>query len=164
MSTGVWRSMNEQELSNLFRKLGAQNPEGWAASQIREGIPQLTRYLFLREAWRCVVNPESRDWMSTTGSKNPDGPGGELQPAINRILAAGARPDDLTTVVRVMQWWLLAGLCELLEEADLESEVSDIAWRLFRVDEDGNPLEPIPALIESVLETDPTGWEMRPPQ
>jgi hypothetical protein len=34
-----WRSMNEQELAELFRKLGAPMPEGWAGSQIREGIP-----------------------------------------------------------------------------------------------------------------------------
>jgi hypothetical protein len=41
MSIGGCRSMNEQQLTELFRKLGAQNPEGCAHSQIREGIPQL---------------------------------------------------------------------------------------------------------------------------
>ena len=95
--------------------------------------------------------------------KGPDEPGGELQPAIRRILAAGARLEDLTTVVRVMQWQLLAGFCELLEEpADFESEVSDLAWRLVLVDENGTQLEPMGDLLESVLETDPTRREMRP--
>jgi hypothetical protein len=163
MSIGGWRSINEQQLTELFRKLGAQNPEGWAHSQIREGIPQLARYLFLREAWRCVISPDSRNWMVDVRPSRPDEPGGELQPAIDRILAAGARLEDLTTVVRVMQWWLLAGFCELLDEpADLESEISDLAWRLVLLDENGVPTEPINALHESVLETDPTGREMRP--
>jgi hypothetical protein len=93
----------------------------------------------------------------------PDEPGGELQPASSGVLAAGARLEDLTTVVRVMQWWLLAGFCELLDEpADLEREVSDLAWRLVLLDENGVPVKPIDTLHESVLETDPTGREMRP--
>ena len=40
MSTKNWRSMNEAELTELFRKLGAAEPEAWAHSQIN-GILQL---------------------------------------------------------------------------------------------------------------------------
>lgn len=164
MSTESWKSMNEQELTELFRKLGAPEPEGWAHSQITEGIPQLPRYLFLRQAWRKVVQPDDHDWMREMRPKDPNAPGGELGQAVDRILAAGARPDDLTTVVRVMQWRLLSRLSVLVEDpGDLEEEVSDIWWQLFRVDENNNPVEPISGLIESVLETDPTGREMRPP-
>ena len=32
------------ELTRIFQKLGAPDPEGWARSQIQEGIPQLARY------------------------------------------------------------------------------------------------------------------------
>jgi hypothetical protein len=157
--------MNEQELTELFRKLGAQEPESWAHSQITEGIPQLLRYLFLRQAWRKVVQPGDRSWMVEMRPKDPNGPGGELGPAIDRILAAGVRPEDLTTVVRVMQWRLLSRFSVLLEDPGvLEEEVADIWWQLFLVDENDNPIVPINGLIESVLETDPTGREMRPPQ
>jgi hypothetical protein len=157
-------SLNKQELTELFGKLGARDPEGWARSQVNEGIPQLPRYLFLREAWRNVVGPDDRSWMSKWRPKDQNAPGAELEPAIDRILAAGARPEDLTTVVRIMQWHLLARLCVLLDDPHfLEDEVSDICWALFLVDEDGNPIVPVDALIESVLETDPTGREMRPP-
>jgi hypothetical protein len=165
MSTSNWRSMNEQELAELFRKLGAQDPEGWAHSQIREGIPQLARYMFLRLAWQDVVGPEDQSWISENRPKDPNGPGGEFGPAIDRLLAAGARIEDLTTVVRIMQWGLLFRFCMLLDDpADLEDEVEDLWWGLFLVDNDGNPLEPVDGLHESVLEVEPTGLEMCPPR
>jgi hypothetical protein len=164
MNAGKWRSMNEQELTELFRKLGARDPEGWAHSQIRAGIPQLARYLFLREAWRRVVSPDDRHWMDEVIPKDPNGAGGELGPAIDRLLATGGRLEDITTVVRVMQWWLLAGLCVLIDQPwDLGEDVDDIWWGLFLVDENGHATQEIGALIESVLGTDPTGREMRPP-
>ena len=156
--------MNEQELTELFRKLGAPHPEGWAHSQITEGILQLPRYLFLREAWRRIVSPEDRHWMDEVRPNDPNGPGGELGPAIERLLAAGGRLEDITTVARVMQWWLLAGLCVLMEDpgGGLEEEVEGIWWNLFLLDDNDRPTVPVDALIESVLETDPTGREMRP--
>jgi hypothetical protein len=40
--------------------------------------------------------------------------------------------------------------------------VADILWVLAQVDEDGDLIGPIGGLHESVLETDPTGREMRP--
>ena len=78
-------------------------------------------------------------------------------------MAAGASQDDLTTVVRVMQWKLLAGLCRLLEDpGTLESEVKGNSWRSFQAVEDEAPTVPIGGLFESILETEPTGREMRP--
>jgi hypothetical protein len=44
--------MNQDELTALFKKVGARKPEGWARSQIEEGIPQLARFLFLRQVPR----------------------------------------------------------------------------------------------------------------
>jgi hypothetical protein len=44
-----------QELTELFARLGAPRPESWARSQLEEGIPQLARFVFLRQA----VNPPS---------------------------------------------------------------------------------------------------------
>jgi hypothetical protein len=157
------KPMDEQELAELFRKLGAQDPEAWAHSQIAEGFPQLARYLFLRQAWRRVIGPDDRSWVSEMRRTDPKGPGGDIGPAITRLLAAGGREDDLTTVVRVMQWRLLSGLCVLLDDpGELESEVADIAWQLFLVDKNDAPVTSINGLNESVLETDPTGREMRP--
>jgi hypothetical protein len=155
--------MNEQQLSELFRKLGAPMPGGWARSQIREGLPQLARYLFLRQAWRLVVSRGDEGWISKMRPKHPDQPGGEFGQAIDRLLAAGARAEDLT-IVRIAQWALLSGLCMLLDDPGaLEPEIADMEWQLFQVDENGNPIAPIGGLIGSLLLTGPTGREMRPP-
>jgi hypothetical protein len=40
--------------------------------------------------------------------------------------------------------------------------VPRVGWALFEVDDNGRPLREIGMLQESVLETDPTGREMRP--
>ena len=170
--TGAWRLMNEQQLAELFRQLGAQDPEGWARSQIREGIPQLLRYLFLRQAWRQVIAPDGRDWMTEMREDDPDQPD-EFGEAVDAVLAAGASAQDLTTVVRIMQWIFLYGFCVLLDGdlafqtgaglAPLE-DIVGFRWRFFAVDEKNMPIDPIEALHESVLETDPTGREMRPPE
>jgi hypothetical protein len=158
-------SLNETELTELFRKLGAPEPESWAHSQVTRGVPQLPRYLFLRQAWRKIVGPNDHGWMSQLRTENANDPGGELGPAVDRILAAGARPEDLTTVVRVMQWRFLSRLCVLLEDpGNVEPDVADIGWQLYLLDENEEPLTPIGGLIESVLDTDPTGREMRPPE
>ena len=95
--------------------------------------------------------------------RKPGDAGAGIGPALDRLLACGIDKKDLTTVVRIMQWRLLAGLCVLLEDpGGVEDEVANIAWQLFQVDDDGTPIAPIDCLIESVLETEPTGREMRP--
>ena len=155
--------MNERELSELFRKLGARDPAGWARSQLEENLPQLARFLFLRQAWKLVVKPGDASWISEARQTNVKGPGGDVGATLGRLMAAGASEADLTTVVRVMQWKLLAGMCRLLDDpGDLEVDVKDVAWRLFQVDENDSPIVPIGGLLESVLETEPSGREMRP--
>ncbi len=162
--------MNLEELAALFRKLGAEDPEGWARSQIRENIPQLPRFLFLRQAWKLVIDENDREWISERRHIDTDDPGGDIGPAIERILAAGADESDLTRVVRIMQWKILAGLCDLIDDPEylrddreiIQKVTGDILWGLFQVDENGYPIAEIGALHESILETEPTGREMRP--
>jgi hypothetical protein len=151
--------MNEQELTDLFARLGADNPAGWARSQIREGIPQLARFLFLREAWKQVVPENDRAWLQWQESIDPAGPGGAVVPALARLKARGVDESDLTTLVRVMQWRLLFRLCYLLDDP---GDFEHMAWRLFQVDDNDQPVAIIDGLHESVLQTEPRGREMRP--
>jgi len=154
------------ELTALFERAGAPDPASWAASQVDEGIPQLHRYLFLRQAWKAIEAQGDARWVDASiahADKQPDAPYAGLGAALGRALAAGAAKDDLAEIARAAQAELLFQLCYLLEDPSLEEpELQGVAWGLFQVDEDGNPLAPIGGLHESVLETDPTGREMRP--
>jgi hypothetical protein len=153
-------------LTELFRKLGAPYPEGWAKSEVEEGIPQLLRFLFLREAWKNVLAEDDTAWVDAYiahSDRRKDGPYAGIGHALKKLRACGVRDQDITDVVRGMQAELLFGVCYLLDGHDAsEPEVADILWSLFQTDTDGKPLRSFGALHESVLETDPTGREMRP--
>lgn len=158
--------MTTETLSALFRKLGAPNPEEWARSQIDEGVDQLARYVFLREAWRGVVPSEDASWIDAhiaSAKARPTDPHAGVGPALERLLATGADRKDIHEIVRVMQSELLVSLCYLLEDpGQLEPEIADTSWRLMRTNKDGDCLAPIGGLHESVLKTEPAGREMRP--
>jgi len=143
-----WR-MNQRELAAKFRKLGAADPEGWAQSQLEEGIPQLARFLFLRQAWRQVVEEGDCRWIDSSierAKAHPDEPYAGVGHALKRLRARGATDEDITDVVRGMQAQFLFSLCYLLEDpGEIEPEVEDVGWVLAQVDGDGNVLATIAA-------------------
>jgi hypothetical protein len=71
-----------------------------------------------------------------------------------------------------MQYGLLFDVCYLLDDPysalegieGLPPELEGFSWGLFEVDDEDRVGRPISGLHESVLETDPTGREMRPPK
>ena len=158
--------MTHDELAALFRKLGARGPDAWADSQLTEGIPQLARFLFLRQAWQNIVREEDPSWIGRyieAAENSPNEPYAGVGHALKKLTARGATADEITDVVRGMQAELLFSFCYLLEDAgDVEPEVAGVLWALVQIDDEGNVIGPIEALHESVLETDPTGREMRP--
>jgi hypothetical protein len=157
---------NRKELTELFRKLGAPDPEAWAASQVEEGINQLGRFLFLRQTWREVLGENDVSWIQGQigiSEQNPSAPCSGIGPALQRLLEKGADPQDITDIVRTMQYQLLFRICYLLSDQGIsEPELQDFSWGLFQLNSDGEIDGIINALHESVLETDPTGREMRP--
>jgi hypothetical protein len=158
--------MTLDELTALFEKLGAREPGSWARSQLAERTDQLVRFVFLREAWRSVVAPDDSSWIDGAiehARRRPEDPGAGVGPALERLLALGADRRDLHKVVREMQYETLFSLCYLLEDpGSLEPEIADVAWRLVRIDSDGEVVGTIDGLHESVLETEPAGGELRP--
>lgn len=143
--------MTRDELIALFTQLGAPHPQKWADSQIEEGIPQLHRFVFLRQAWQAVLEPQNTQWLA-----NLERGGGAVAEAIERLQAAGASPADLATLVRSMQQDLLFSLCQQLDAPDGgEPEVEGVSWGLFATDQNGSPNKPLIMLHETVLETDP---------
>jgi hypothetical protein len=153
-------------LTLLFERLGARDSARWARSQVEEGIPQLARYLFLRQAWQKVVAEGDSGWIDRAigeATREPDRPYAGAGHALGRLRAKGATDADLTDLVRAMQASFLFDLCCVLDEPGLEqAPTPEVTWALVQTDSDGNVVGAIDGLHESVLETDPTGREMRP--
>ncbi|PWT92836.1 MAG: hypothetical protein C5B54_02895 [Acidobacteria bacterium] len=153
-------------LTELFRKLGAPHPDTWASSQLREGIPQLQRFLWLREAWKCIIPDDNYEWMELEikrAEANPGAPYSGVGLALKHCLGRGVEKEALKEIVRGKQAQLLFALCYMLDDPTFsEEEVKDLTWGIFQTDQKGGPLAAICGLHESVLETDPTGREMRP--
>ena len=62
-----------------------------------------------------------------------------------------------------MQAAVLFHVCSVIDDpGELEHEAGDVAWALVQVNGDGEVVGQLTGLHESVLETDPTGREMRP--
>lgn len=162
--------LTKEQMLTILRRAGAPDPEALVKSEQRENIAQLARHLFLRAAWKEVVSEDDSSWIDALlqPPQRANEPGAAIVPALQRLLACGAERADINEVVRVMQWELLFGLCYLLSDPtvatrDLHApELDDFSWGLFELDKEGRPGRPIGMLHESVLETDPTGRQMRP--
>jgi hypothetical protein len=160
------RPLNQEELTAVFRKLGARDPESWAGSQIREGINQLARFIFLRKAWSLIVKEGDASWIDVNikySEAKPQEPYAGVGLALKTLRSLGVGDHEITDIVRGMQAELLFGFCSMLdEEGDPELDHLGVQWWLVQMDADGRPLDIIGSLHESVLEMDPTGREMRP--
>lgn len=162
------RDITEEELTDLFRKLGAQDPEQWAHSQAAEGIPQLLRFLFLKDAWSFVCPDGDSSWIDRQieyAEKHSHAPYAGLGQAFARCRAAGVSDKDLIEIARCLQAQMIFEIGYLLDGGSL-TDISDeeqVTWGLFQTNESGVPFGPaVGGLHESVLEMDPTGREMRP--
>lgn len=159
--------MSELErLAEIFKKLGADDPDGWAHSQLSRGINQLGRFVFLKQAWSKVIDEEDSSWIDSeinAARFDPDAPFSGVGHALSRLKELGVDFQDINDIVRGKQAELLFSLCYLLDDpGDLPDEIKDMAWSLVQINDEGEPIGQIGSLHESVLETDPTGREMRP--
>ena len=154
-----------EELTALFERLGARDPERWARSQLEEGIPQIDRFLFLKQAWSQVVPEGDASWIENSiaaATRDPSGPFSGIGHALQSLTAKGATADELTALARGMQAALLLGFCSVLEGPDIDEVAGSAGWGLFTTDAQDLPVQRLVGLHESLLETDPTGREMRP--
>lgn len=151
------RARTLEELTEAFKRLGVEQPEDWAASEVDEGINQLGRAAFLTAAWRDVVSERDDTWIGRALLQDPNQQFG-LSASLQRALDVGVDKGDLAFIVRSMQGELLQAIaCLLDDQYDLP-----VHFALFEVDQaTGKPISPIEGLHESVLETDPEGLELQ---
>jgi hypothetical protein len=157
---------SKDELTSLFQRFGAKEPELWATSQVDEGIPQLARFLFLKAAWEHIPREGDSSWIDRQVARSkqyPSEPFAGLGAALALCRDKGVPDSALTELARCLQAQMLHTVGYVIDGPAYSYTVEGLNWSLFQLDEDGKPYgEPISGLHESVLEFDPTGREMRP--
>ena len=156
-----------EDLIALIKSLGARSPEDWVQYLPADPSTQLARYMFLKQAWDSVAVEGDTNWMDAAierAAKYPDEPYAGMGKTMHSMLSAGVSREEITELARCLQAGMLFRLAYLLDgRAYPVNGLENIDWGLFRTDKDGNPTqERIAGVHESVLETDPTGREMRP--
>ncbi|MBK9262632.1 MAG: hypothetical protein IPM54_22860 [Polyangiaceae bacterium] len=161
-----WKKAELDEMTEKFRQLGVEHPEGWARTQVIEGIPNLSKFIFLKLLWRTIVKEGDSEWIDreiALAEKNPSDPfiGGGL--ALKSLRAKGATDEELIDVVRNFQMEYLWDIVMLLDFG--ANNVEDYApafakgtdWVLAQIDEEGNIIDTLTELHELALVLDPTG-------
>ena len=63
------------DLTELLTRLGATDPGAWARSEVEEDIPQVARFLFLRQAWQHIVADGDTTWIEAWRDLAAQSPG-----------------------------------------------------------------------------------------
>lgn len=119
-----------------------------AAADVSGKSPQLVREALLHGVWASCVDPAGA-WIDSSKEQFPVGE------ALTALLAAGADRAHLTRLVRGMQFELIAAFLCLLDEGG--HHLTPARWRIYEVDDAGQPARPVLALHESLTASDPTG-------
>jgi hypothetical protein len=158
--------MNAKELADIFRQLGADDPDAWASSEVNEGIPQLARFLFQKGAWDRIVSNDELSWIDRLIANVPpesNAPFSSAPHSIRRMLQAGVSYSDIASLVRSMQAEFLFELCYMMGDSmSVNGNESLVGWGLVELDANNKPGRHMAGLHESVLVTDPTGRKVRP--
>ena len=154
-----------EQLTKHFATMGAHDPEGWARSQVQEGIPQWARFVFLRQLGLGLVKQGDATWIDQRLAAEakyrhiPD----KIGPAVARMRAVGVSSQDLTEVVRAMQAELLFHFCSVVDDCGSvdypNSDMPRVEWALAQTNEEGEAVGVIDALHESISEVISDGHE-----
>lgn len=133
---------------------------------------------FLATLWSMVVDEDSctdgyPSWLGPelSGHQQGNGPVGAETSALQRVLACGVDPDDLTDLVREMQHEVLYNVCQLIDDPGLlgigldheGAQPAEFRWELVAVrDEEPAGRAPVHGLHSSLDELDPSGRHGEP--
>ena len=101
------------ELTRIFRELGADDPEAWAQSLVKEGNLHLHRFFALRQAWKLVGDENDDSWIEgilADGESN----GMAIGRILERLLTLGVDRTEILDLVREKHYEALFSLCYLL--------------------------------------------------
>ncbi|XVQ07101.1 hypothetical protein ACQP1W_31245 [Spirillospora sp. CA-255316] len=137
-------------LRERFARLGADGPEQWARSEISEHLPQMARFLLLRQLWNEAIN----------GWENPGAV--ENVPAAARLLAAGADRNDVILAMRAAAFEAVFATLSAIDEGGSTAPGQDPlpGWCLHETGSTDQPTgRRLHGLHESLGETAPSGHD-----
>jgi hypothetical protein len=158
-------------LVEQFRIAGADDPEGWARSEISEDIPQLARFCFLRSVWPHVIDRrrQQTDWIDdaiSRAERDPKGYFADAGMAIKEALAHGITRDELASIARMIAYETAFDMVHRIDVGEDEEYNPDNGYPAWTLSEVGSDEEPtgraLDALHEDLLSIDPSGREGSP--
>jgi hypothetical protein len=134
------------ELSRRMAELGAPDPSSWAASEVRENLPQQARFLFLRAMWHKDIDQYGSEAII------------RAFPAGARLLDAGASPGDLSRLLRAIAHEAVFSVVNRIDEGhDPDAPGDSPGWVLVETDQDAPTGRVVGGLHEDLLRLDPSG-------
>ena len=131
-------------LAQVFKALGARNPERWATSHVDNGTDELGRFVLLRALWLRTVEPGR-----LLAQARKDKHAGD---SVDRLFKK-ADIVDLDALVRYAQRAALTDICKVLDDPAHNDD--GIRWSIFRIDATGMPLWPLAELRKDLDDTEP---------
>jgi hypothetical protein len=141
-------------LADQFRRLGVDDPEGWARSEISEDIAQLTRVLVLRR----VRSDALEKWRRTGELDNIARYDQDFHLLLTQLRASGVEDEVITSFaqkVAAKTAWDIVHIIDEGHDPDAPSEMP--TWSLEEGDSQGVLTgRNVGGLHESLYEFDPT--------
>ena len=137
------RTEAEKLIADL-KELGCPEPEDWARRQIQDQLPQVSRFLLMKHLWAEAINPwrDSHLWITNLveeAEANPEGSFSDAGAALDRLLEAGADPDDIAQLARFVAYESVFSTIHALDEGfDIDREGEQPGWALVERDPLGN--------------------------
>lgn len=145
------------ELAAKMRQLGLPDPEAAARRELETGTPILATQSFLKWLASGMARAGDHRWIDRALRSPADYPA--LAPALRRLLDAGASREDLTAVVRVMQFRVCDHVCFMLDQVAAPGAVPVQDFGVYHVGGGDSPTTDRPIARLDALHEQIGAWD-----
>ncbi len=147
------------QLLAVLKRYGAADPLGWVRSEIGENIPQLARFLILRQI-RAVMDRQPfgdldvarQSAAAISRTLDLAAIAQQGQSAFQRLVDSGAAVEDILRVARAVNVQAVLDLINVLDEGDADSpEDGALGWALVETRDYKSTGRYINALHENII-------------
>jgi hypothetical protein len=129
-----------ERLIEQLAALGCPDPGAWARRELRDDLPQRSRYALLRALWTEAINAwrDSPIWVENLAEDRPE-PEDDLFPearrAVARIVAAGVPVTDIAELARFVAYETTFSVVHTLDEGFDPSQEGELpGWAVVERD------------------------------